>query len=340
MTRRALVLGARLALLAVVLALPPDVGAQETEPAHVLRIATLMPRGGRTTQLLNAWNQTLSERTGGRLQVRVYWGGSMGDERTVVRRMRIGQIDGASLTSAGMSLIHRPVLVMQAPGIFQSYRQVDAVRREIGPELAQAMDTAGFGLLGWGDAGRVRLFSQEPLHRPSDLRSRRPWVPSHDSIFREMLGVVGATGIPLSVGEVFGGLHTRMIDVVPSTAIATAGLQWFTSLRYVTQQSDGFLVGGMVVRNGFLEQLRPEDRDALFEVSAETHETLMRGVRQMDERAFTALTNHGIRSVDIDAHRAEWVRVAHDTRQRMAARVVPADLLARVERIAEANREP
>lgn len=328
-----------LLLLALAALVPPDVGAQDASPRHVMRLATLMPRGGRTTRLVARWNQRLAERTDGRLQVRVYWGGSMGDERTVVRRMRIGQVDAASLTSAGMSLIYRPVLVMQVPGVFETYRQVDAVRREVGPELAEAIEGEGYGLLGWGDSGRVRLFSQEPVRRPRDLRTRRPWVPRHDNIFRQMLGVVGATGVPLSVGEVYGGLRTGMVDVVPGTAIAAAALQWFTSLSYVTAQSDGFLVGGMVVRQGFLDELSEGDRNALFEASARSHERLLRGVRRMDERAFAALTRHGIRTVDVEAHQGEWREVARRTRERLAGRVIPAELLHRVERIAAANRD-
>ena len=77
------------------------------------------------------------------------------------------------------------------------------------------------------------------LGRPTDLRRMRPWVPNTDAVFREMLGVIGANGVTLTIGEVFGGLRTQMIDVVPGTAIAVAGLQWFTSVTHVTRQSDG-----------------------------------------------------------------------------------------------------
>jgi TRAP-type C4-dicarboxylate transport system substrate-binding protein len=329
------------ALLALALALPPHAGAQRDDgPEHVMRLATMMPRQGRTRRLLAAWNRALAERTGGRVQVRVYWGGSMGDDRTMVRRMRIGQLDAASLTSTGLSLIHRPVLVMQAPGVFQSYRQVDAVREQIGPELSRAMASEGFHLLGWGDAGRVRLFSRAPVRRPTDLRRMRPWVPRSDAVFRQVLSTVGATGVPLSVGEVYGSLRTGMIDVAPGTAIAAVGLQWFTSVQYVTAQSDGFLVGGMVVRSGFLEELSEADRRALFEIAEATHDRLLQGVRRADEQAYAALTRRGLTAVDVDAHRDEWVRVAAQTRRRLAGRVYPASLLERVERIAAGARQP
>lgn len=326
-----------LALLAFVA--PRDVGAQ-TGPraAHTLRMATLAPRNGIMVRATARWNQQLAAATDGRVQVHVYWGGQMGDERTVVRRMRIGDVDGASLTSSGLSLIYRPVLALQAPGIISEYRQVDAVREQIGPELQRGIEAEGFGLLGFGDSGRIRIFSREPVRRPTDLRRMRPWVPRTDAIFRHFLSVVGATGIPLSVGEVFGGLRTGMIDAAPGTAIAVAGLQWFTSVQYCTAQSDGFLVGGMVVRRGFLDGLSEADRQALIDISAQNQERTIRGARVADERAYQALQRHGITPIDVDEHRAEWVETARQTRLRMRGSVVPAPLLDRVEQVAAAAR--
>src|SRR5690606_34902048 len=124
------------------------------------------------------------------------------------------------------------------------------------------------------------------------------------------------------------------VDVVPATAIAVTALQWFTSLSHVTAQSDGFLVGGMVVRRGFVDSLPAEHRDALFASARDNQERFLRGVREADERAYAALRRHGVPAVDAEAHRAEWERVGAQARRRLAGRVYPPSLLERVERIA------
>lgn len=309
--------------------------AQEDEPrAHVLRLATLVPRNPQMTRALALWNRDLAQRTGGRLSVRMYWGGAMGDERTMVRRMRNGQLDAASLTSTGLSIIHRPVLVMQVPGVFTTYAQVDRVRAAIGPELERGFEREGFALIGWGDSGRVRLFSREPVRRPRDLMRARAWVPRSDVIFGEVLSVAGASGITLSVGEVYGALRTGMIDVVPGTALAVTALQWFTSVRHVTAQSDGFLIGGMVVRRAFTDALPDDARAALFASARENQARFLHAVREGDERAYRALLRHGVRETDVSAHEAEWRRVGSEARRRLAGRVYPRALLERVEAIA------
>jgi TRAP-type C4-dicarboxylate transport system substrate-binding protein len=312
-------------------------GAQSAPSPATLRLATLMPRSAALTRAITLWNRDLAERTGGGLQVRVYWGGAMGDERTMVRRMRNGQLDAASLTATGLAEIHRPVLVMQMPGLFSTYAQVDRVRAEIGPELERGFEQQGFALVGWGDSGRVRLFSREPVRRPEDLRRMRPWVPQTDSVFREVLSVIGANGIPLGVGEVYGGLRTGMIDVAPGTALAVMGLQWFTSVRYATAQSDGFLVGGMVVRRSFLDGLPPAHRAALFESARASQGRFLRRVRDGDERAYRALVQNGMTEVTV-ADEAAWRRVGAETRRRLSGRLFPAQLLQRVERVVAETR--
>jgi TRAP-type C4-dicarboxylate transport system substrate-binding protein len=295
-----------------------------------------MPRTAALGRAMTQWNQDLAQRTGGALQVRVYWGGAMGDERTMVRRMRTGQLDAASLSTIGLSEIHRPVLVMQVPGVFSTYEQVDRVRAGIGPEMERGFEQEGFALIGWGDSGRVRLFSRSPVHRPQELTRLRPWVPQSDSIFREVLDVIGANGIPLGVGEVYGALRTGMIDVVPATALVVTGLQWFTSVRHVTAQSDGFLIGGMVVRRSFLEGLPAAHREALFESARASQGEFRRRVREGDERAYRALLQNGLVEENLTAEQqAEWRRVGAETARRLSGRVFPAPLLERVQRIAQ-----
>jgi TRAP-type C4-dicarboxylate transport system substrate-binding protein len=330
--RRALPFALVLVALSLLALDPRDVGAQEDD-ATVVRIGSLVPRTPIGTRSLARWNADLAQRTNGQLRVQIFWGGAMGDERTMVRRMRLGQLDGASLTSSGLGLIHRPVLVMQAPGLFETYAQVDRVREEIGPEMRTAFEREGFGLLGFGDSGRIRLYSRAPVRRPSDLRRMRPWVPNTDAIFGEMLGVVGANGVRLTIGEVFAGLRTGMVDVVPGTALAVAGLQWFTTVTHVTAQSDGFLIGGMVVTQACLNRIPTEHREALFASARENHERVVAGLREGDERAHRVLLGRGMIEVDVSEHRAEWRQVAEQTRQRLGGRVIPQPLLDRVEAI-------
>jgi TRAP-type C4-dicarboxylate transport system substrate-binding protein len=73
-----------------------------TEGTTELRIATLAPSGSSWMKIFNAWNLTIQKETNDKLRLRFYTGGSQGDERDFVRKMRAGQMDGAALTNIGL----------------------------------------------------------------------------------------------------------------------------------------------------------------------------------------------------------------------------------------------
>ena len=84
--------------------------------------------------------------------------------------------------------------------------------------------------------------------RPSDVKSMRPWVWKDDLNFIEFYDVVGASGVRLGVPEVYPGLQTKMVDVVPNSAIGAVALQWYTRLSYMAKQNFGIIIGGSVIK--------------------------------------------------------------------------------------------
>ncbi len=330
---------ALLVLAALALALVPgssSLRAQE-EPAHVLRLATLAPRGSPGERVLRAWNNTLRERTGGTLSVRVYWGGSMGDETSMIRRMRIGDIEAASLTAAGMSELVRDTMVLQVPGVITTTAELDRVREGYTDELRGRFHDAGWELLGWGDAGQVRIFSSTAITRPSDLRSRRPWLRDGDPVFRAVLDEAGANGVVVGIPEVLAGLRTGMIDTVPASAVIVSALQWFTALTHMTDRSSGFVITGMVVRGEFAASLSESERTVLFETARESEGRIARAMRRMDDEFYDALRERGVTADSTTPYASEWQALTDGARGRLADRVVPRALIDRISAMARGH---
>ncbi len=316
-------------------AAPRDAGAQEAAGAVTFRIATLAPRGSPWHRVFTAWGNSLRDRTGGRLLIQLFPGGSQGDERDYIRKIRINQLDGAAVTSIGLGLVVRPALVLQAPGLFDEYAQLDRARTEMDSDFRQMFLENGMVLLGWGDVGRGRIFSTAPVIRPADMRSRRPWTPSDDSMFTEFLSVIGANGVRLGIPEVLPALSTGQIDTVVASATAASALQWHTRLTHVTQQTSAMLVGATIVSRERFDALPADLQTAFRETGTQAHETLVRTIRRDDDRYYTALTTrHGMTAVDASSAEAEWRQAAQTTRERLVGRLYTRELLDRVQRAA------
>ena len=323
-----------LGLMALALATIPTAGALQAQAAekHVLRMAFLIPRSQQVVIEFKKWEKRLSEATGGRLGLQVFFGGSAGDEKDVIRKMRAGQIDGTAITTASMSQFVRQVLVTDAPGLFTNYAQVDAVRAEMAEGFGEEAYANGFKVMGWGDFGRVRLFSKEPIRRISDFRRMRPWVWDEHPIMREFYSVIGVTGVPLGLPEVYGGLQTNMIDTVFTSAIAALALQWFTKTPNVSSDSVGFINAGMVIARPKWDSLPADIQTTLSDMARQYNGTVVDTLRRSDDETYQRLLQRGIHPVQVE-DRPEWEKVGKTLREKFVGRLYSRETLTRAEAI-------
>jgi len=131
-----------LLLLVAAFALPGTTSQTRAEEGYTLRIASLAPAGSSWMKVLNAWNKTLIDKTGGRLKMRFYPGGSQGDERDFVRKMRVGQLDGGVVTMTGMSMLVPAMNVLTLPGFLDTYEKLDRVRDRMAGEFEAILQVA------------------------------------------------------------------------------------------------------------------------------------------------------------------------------------------------------
>ncbi len=315
----------------------PGAPRAEAEGKTVIRYATLAPAGSAFGKVLKAWNRSLLKETEGRVELRTYSGGSQGDERDVIRKIRAGQMDAAGVTTVGLSMIVRPVLVLSAPGVIETYEQLARVRKALDDRFSKMFDEAGFVLMAWSDAGKGRLMSTTPIVKPADLRTARPWAWKDDPIFAEFLKVVGANPVRLGVPEVYPALQTGMVDVVPASAIGAVALQWFTKLDYMSKDSFGIVLGATIIKKDKFEALAPADQKTLLDTAQRAALALDKVVRRDDARAYDVMIERGIEVIDTSPHLADWEAAAKETRERLIGRIYSKSLLAEVQEAAGSN---
>jgi TRAP-type transport system periplasmic protein len=296
-----------------------------------LRIATLAPANSSAGKIFYVWRKQLAEATGGRVKLDTYLGGVAGDERAVLRKMKLGQLDGGGFTTVGLGQVVRPALVLAAPGVIHTYEQMNAVQDGMNEWFDKAFADAGYKLLGFGDAGRVRYFSiTTPIRRPSDLKSVRPWAWTDDAVYPALIKHAGANGIALGLPEVVGALQTHMVDAVPTSALAAVGLQWFNVLKYVTERSDAFVVGALIVRKEKYDSMPPDVQKVVYDSAYANQVRIRDTIRREDDLAFETLKKRGLSVVDVSPFAKEWDDINLKTTEGLAGQIFPKELLTKV----------
>jgi TRAP-type C4-dicarboxylate transport system substrate-binding protein len=279
------------------------------------------------------YNKRLADMTDGKVQVRVYWGGAAGGEKDVLRKMRTGQIDGTPLSLDVLSQFVRECLVLQTPALFRNYQQVDEVRKALTPEFEAEAFKNGYKILVWGDVGRLRLFSKEKITKIADFKRVRPWLYPESEMLKEFYKQIGATGVPLDIAEVYGGMQTGMIDTFWGTAILAAALQWHRTAQYMSAQGLGFISGAVVYRRGAWDPLPDGAKEAVNSLIEERAAEGQADIRKMDDKTFDRLLKRGFKGLEAE-NEAEWWDAGKQLRRRLVGRIYTQQLVDRAESIA------
>src|SRR5688572_14562372 len=298
-----------------------------------IRMATLAPAGSSWDKVFRAWNNSLKTETGGAVQFQFFSGGVQGDERDVIRKMKLGQMDASGLTSIGLGQIARPVGILQMPGIFQNYAELNKVRDKLGPEFEAMFQKEGYRLLGWGDAGFGRVFSKKPILKPEDYKGVRPWIPKEDNTLPELMKMIGANGVPLGIPEVFPALQTGMIDTIVASAIAAVALQWFRYVTHMSTDTSVAIVGATVVREDLFKTIAPDHQKVLVDTGKKAHATLISVIQKEDQNAYKTLIGRGMiefNPLGTPEQKAQWEKLNAQLIERMTGKLFPKDLLDRV----------
>ncbi len=269
--------------------------------AAEIKVATLAPKGSAWAKILEDGAKSIAEKTDNRVQIKYFFSGSQGDERDVVRKMKLGQLDGSALTAVGLGLIKGDVRVLELPFLFKSDKELDFVRDKMSADFERQFDEAGYVLLAWGDVGWVHLFSNIPLTSKTDLDKTKMWAWTDDPIVRAFFKRLGINGVPLGVPDVLPSLQTGTIDACYGSPYAAVVLQWYSKVKYATGTPISYSIGALVVRKEVFNKLSAEDQRTVKELSRVMGGQLMTRIRTDNERAKNTIQKSGITFVPVPA---------------------------------------
>ena len=271
--------------------------ADSAERDLIIKMATLAPEGSSWMNAMNLWNSEVMKKTENRVQFRIYPGGVLGDETDMLRKMKIGQIQGAAFTSGGLSALFKEIDVLQIPFLFQKYEEVDIVLRKMDGFFRKGFEENGYILLGWSEAGFIYLMSTIPISSVADLKRAKVWTWEESPMSKAIFDEAGVSAIPLSVTDVLVGLQTGLVDVVYAPPTGAISLQWFTKVKYMTDVPLAYLAGGIVVKKDIFKQIPPSYQNLILE-SSQTHLDQLKGVTRNENReAIKVMIKQGVKIV-------------------------------------------
>jgi TRAP-type C4-dicarboxylate transport system substrate-binding protein len=310
--------------------------AQEVQ----LKVATLAPDGSKWMTAARRAADEVSSRTGGRVAIRFYPGGTMGTDQAVLRKMRIGQLHGGAILIGSLADVEPNVELYNLPLLFHDYAEVDAVRAAFDKRLLGMLADKGFASFGFVETGFVYLMSTRAVGSFADLEGRKIWMPEGDPISQAIADAAGLSPVPLAIADVLTGLQTGLVDTVAAPPVGAVALQWFTKATYVTDLPVTYVFGTLVVTEESMQRMSQPDREVVREVLTGAMAGLDRGAREDNEQARQALARQGVTFIQPnDETRRRWSSVAAEATQTLVGRQrYDRALLGEIQKVLEERR--
>jgi len=281
--------------------------------ATTFKIATLAPDGTSWMNAMRAGAEEISKRTDGRVAFRFYPGGIMGNDKSVLRKIRVGQLHGGAITGGGLADILPEAQVYSLPFQFRNFAEVDYVRHRMDPLLLEGMKEKGYVGFGISEGGFAYLMSDAPISGVEDLKGHKVWVPEGDLISRTAFEATGVSPVSLPLTDVLTGLQTGLVDTVAATPTGAIALQWHTRVKQLTEAPLMYIYGTMVLKRRTFERLSGADQKIVSEIMRGVFEKLNRQNREDNASALAALKGQGIGFVKTDAEAIQqWRRIVGD----------------------------
>ncbi len=201
----------------------------------IMKFANIAPEDSPWHEALKQFKSEVYRDSGGQLIVKLYMGGRLGDENTMVEKTVYGAIECSGISTGAVATIIPSIQVFELPFVWNSYDEYDYVTAHyLQPYFAKKLRAKGLFLLGFVEHGWRNFHSRtKPIRWPDDLKGMR--VRSQQSkLHVEFWKTLGAIPIPIPIPKVLDAFKNGIIEGGSNTLILTAALGWYQYLKYIT----------------------------------------------------------------------------------------------------------
>jgi TRAP-type C4-dicarboxylate transport system substrate-binding protein len=322
--------------LALAVFLAASAASAQAVPVRI-KLGTLAPQGSTWHQLLMEMGADFTKASGGKVELKIYAGGTQGNEGEMIREMSFGKLQAASITAIGMHEITPEPQAEDVPFMIDSYEEYDYVHAKIRAKLEEALLKRGYQVLQWGEVGFVYLFSTEPFRAPEDFGKGKVFTWNGDPGAEAAWKAAGFRPVVLSSTDLVSSLTTGMINIVGESPLYAYTTNIFAKADHMLNLHWGFLTGATVVKRDTWEKIPQEVREKLLAIAADYEKKTRDDVRKQDADAVEQMKKRGLH-VEEPANIAGWNKAADAAADVVRGKVVPVAIYDEVKKLRDEYR--
>ncbi len=285
------------------------------EPDVTIKMATMAPEGSPWAASLNEWKRIAEENSSGKLKIKLFLGGKLGDENETVLACKRGQIQAVGASTGALASQIPELNVLELPYLFSTAAEADDVLDNvIKSDVMNAASARGLVFGFWSENGFRSFGGKFAVNTPADLKGKKmrsQESPAHLAMYRAF----GASPVPIPTTEALTAIQTGVVEGYDQTPLFAFAASWHTVSTHYSVSEHIYQPAAIMFNKVAFDTWPAEVKAALAKANDAVVVSLRRDVRAMTPLLLDNLTASGVTvNVLSAAERAPFQALAKDAR--------------------------
>jgi tripartite ATP-independent transporter DctP family solute receptor len=244
--------------------------------------------------------ELVAQKSGGKIKVKVYPGGTLGGEQQVASAMQGGTVEVSMMAPAQLVGNYKEFLVLDLPFAFANEREADIVLDgPFGKKLLEVMPAKGLVGLAYMEQGyRSISNSKRPINKLEDIQGLKIRT-IQNPLYVDMLNTLGANAVPMAFTELYTALDTKAVDGQENPYATLEASKFYEVQKYMSATKHIYNPQLLLVGKKFWDTLSPAEKKIFQDAANEARDYQRKVARDMSDKSRQFLVKSGMQINDI-----------------------------------------
>ena len=244
--------------------------------------------------------ELVEQKSGGKIKVKVYPGGTLGGEQQVASAMQGGTVEVSMMAPAQLVGNYKEFLALDLPFAFANEREADIVLDgPFGKKLLEVMPAKGLVGLAYMEQGyRSISNSKRPINKLEDIQGLKIRT-IQNPLYVDMLNTLGANAVPMAFTELYTALDTKAVDGQENPYATVEASKFYEVQKFMSATKHIYNPQLLLVGKKFWDTLSPAEKKIFQDAAYEARDYQRKVAREMDAKSRQFLVKSGMQINDI-----------------------------------------
>jgi TRAP-type transport system periplasmic protein len=246
------------------------------------------------------FGEIVGQKTGGKIKVRLYASGSLGNDTTMISALRGGTQEMTVPDSSTLVGLIKDFGVINFPFVFNTEQEADAVLD--GPFgaklLAKLPDKGLVGLAFWENGFRQVTNSKHPITKAADISGLKLRV-IQNPLFIDTFSTLGANALPLPFPEVYTALEQKTVDGQENPTATIMSSKFYEVQKHLAMTRHIYSVWVLLLSKKTWDAMSAEEHKIIQDAAKEATQYERTTIRDYGNKALGELKAKGMQVTEL-----------------------------------------